>query len=650
MRVYYIRDRDLNEEREEIIMKNRNLLLEVVLLVTLAFFASCDLFNGGGQSNERILINNNAGDLSSRVIIKDDILPFYGVDGATLNKISADDSSDFVLVLRAEVEAPIYDGMELRASHVTIENGYAYVAYNREGEGYLGGVEVFDVSDVRNPQLVSQAIFTDTDISAVIYKDGALYLAEAVSPYLNDAFNTPAVLEKMTLSAGLLTTNTIQKDLSSYVATDVNASDNKIFVTTGSDGHVFVIEPDSLGIDTLFALSDARSIDVEGDKVAVLSASPFMLSVYDQADYSFNSYSVGGLTIPESKSEVELDGNYAYVTLNDGGLKVIDITTGDVLDQMARPETAPGGDDIDYVTNSVSINEELVLIANGAAGVWVGKKYDGDPIDIYGSMEFQSSTNFVEGKDDVVFVATGFGGFRILEVLRYDPEEGDYLNLGDWDSNGLPDYLEAEIDTVDTNLLNDIDEALPEYERAPNAHPEYFDTTATGVEMSEEADLYVTFIMEGAGWTNSLGFYTFDPANPPATPEDITNLTVIFPNVSQEGSGGSLIPGHTVHLGKFPAGTAVGFFLVSKGWHYGTMTSGIYTHYSNYEFNNQSEPQLLQHNVLLNDSTRAQLILAFEDIDRGSSGCDEDFNDAVFTVKSVPENAYFIDTMPIIGN
>lgn len=621
-------------------------LIMTLLLIVLA--SSCDFFNRG-QEDGRILINNNASELATRVEVKDEIMPFNGIDGRSLTKIASDDSSDFVLVLRAEVEAPVYNGMDLRASHVTIENGYAYVTYNREGEDYLGGIEVFDVSDIQNPQLVSQAIITDTDISAVVYKDGALYLAEAVNTIENDAFNTPAVLEKMELSGGLLTNNTIQRDLSSYVATDVNTGADKIFVTTGSDGHVFVIDPDTLRIDTLFALNDARSIDVDGDKVAVLSASPFLLSIYEQATGAFiSTYSVGGMTIPESKSEVELDGNYAYVTLNDGGLKVVDITTGNLVDEMLRPETAPGGDDIDYVTNSVSINEELVLIANGAAGVWVGSKYDGDPIEIYGSMEFQSSTNFVEGKDDVIFVATGFGGFRILEVQRYMPGEGDYLTLGDWDESGLPAYLETEIDSVDTNLLNNIDVALPEYKKAPNDHPEYFDSTSTSVEMIEDADLYVTFIMEGAGWTNSLGFYTFDPANPPASPADLTNMTIIFPNASQEGSGGSLLPGHTVHLGKYPAGTAVGFFLVSKGWHYGTITEGIYTHYSNYEFNIESEPQLLQHNVLLNDSTRSQLILAYEDTDRNSSGCDQDFNDAVFTVKSIPENAYHIDNMPIV--
>lgn len=620
----------------------------LLLLSFLLFISSCDLFNGGNNEDERIIINNNQNDLQQRIEYKNDDVPLDGITDSTFGKITTSDGESFVLVLRAEVSAPVYDGFELRASHVTIDDGFAYVSYNREGEDYLGGVEVFDVSDIQQPLLVSQAIFTDTDISSVYHMDGQLYLAEAVDPYIHDDLNSPAVLEKMTLSSGLLTANTQQLDLSSYVATDVDAGDNLIYVTTGSDGHIYFVDPEDFTIDTSYALTDARSVAGNDNYVAVLSASPAALNIYDQGNAEFiNSYSVGGTTIPESKSVVEIDNNLAYITLNDGGLKVLDLSNGSIVDQIARPETAPGGSDIDYVTNGVSINDELILIANGAAGVYVGSKYTDGPMEIYGSMEFQSSTNFVEGKDDVVFVATGFGGFRILEVQRYEPSEADFLTLGTWDNSGLPDYLESPVDTLNDSTRYAVRDALPESVESPVANPEYFDNAPTNAELSQEADLYVTFIMEGAGWKNTLGFYTFDPNDPPESPEDLEDMTVIFPNVSAEGSGGSLIPGHTVHLGRFPAGTAVGFFLVAQGWN-GDVSNGYYTHYSNYEFNRESDSQLLQHNVLLNDITRNQLILAFEDVTRSSSSCDNDFNDAVFSVSSYPENAFVIDNIPII--
>jgi hypothetical protein len=106
-------------------------------------------------------------------------------------------------------------------------------------------------------------------------------------------------------------------------------------------------------------------------------------------------------------------------------------------------------------------------------------------------MDFQSSTNFVESKNDIVFVATGFGGFRILEVQRYFPEEGDFLTLGDWDLDGLPDYLETEKDSIDDSLLTDIHNALPWTQSAPDHSPEYFDSTETNIIMTEDAKILI---------------------------------------------------------------------------------------------------------------------------------------------------------------
>ena len=625
-------------------MKTKSII--ITMLALLFMLNSCDWFNNGSDK-ERIIINNNANDLSSRVEIKDEQMPLNGLDNTMLNKVATEDSSSFVLVLRAEVEAPVYNGLDLRASHVTIKDGYAYVTYNLEGEDYLGGIEVFDVNDISHPQLVSQAIITDTDISAIVYKDNALYLAEALNLNTNTDFSSPAILEKMVLQDGLLSANTSQLDLSSYVATDVSIGDEKIYVSTGSDGHLYVIDIESFAIDTSYALTDARSVDIDGDKVAVLSASPFSLSIFGQAKGNFiNQYAVGGLTIPESKSEVELDGNYAYVALNDEGMKVIDITTGTIVDQMLRPETIPGGDDIDYVTNSVTINNELILLANGAAGVWLGSKYDDDSVEIYGSMSFQSSTNFVEAKDDVIFVATGFGGFRILEIQRYMPEEGQYLTLGEWDEDGLPLYLETEKDSLDDSLLNDIHDALPWTESAPDHSPEFFNNVETNLVMTEDASLYVTYIYESAGFKNSLGFYTYDPFNPPTSPDEIDDMTIVFPNTSRLGSGGSLEKGHTVCLGDFTSGTGVGFFLVSNGWNNGEVTEGLYTHYTHFDFNPELDENIRQHTVLLKDDERDVLIMGFEDVSRKYASCDQDFDDTVFLIKSTPKNAYVSNNIP----
>ncbi len=622
--------------------------LRISMIITLLFiFNSCDWFNFA-KNDERIILNNNSSELGLRIEIKDEQIPMNGVGNVTLNKSSDEDSSSFVLVLRAEVAAPVYEGKTLRASHICIENDYAYVSYNREGEEYLGGIEVFDISDIHHPTLVSQAILTDTDVSSLSYKDGALYLAEAQNPYINDHLKSPAILEKMILNNGLLSDNTMQIDLDSYVTTDVDVSTDMVYACSGSNGFIYCLDPIDLSIDTIISASgDHQAIAIKDDKLVELSCGTSS-SIVSRDLNTFQRLWEMNYTpaIPESKGAVAIDGNYAYVALNEHGLKVIDLSSGIVVDEIDRPETPAGTDDIDYVTNGVSINDELVLIANGASGVWVGKKVDDYPIEIYGSMDFNSSTNFVEGKDDVIFVASGFGGLKILEVQRYMPEEGDYLTLGDWDENGLPSYLEAEKDSIDDSLLQDIHKALPWIKSAPDHSPEFFNNVETNLIIDQDASLYITYIYESAGFKNSLGYYTFDPFNPPTSVDDIDDMTIIFPNTSQTGSGGSLEAGHTVYLGDFETGTGVGFFLVSNGWKDGEVTQGLYSHYTHFNLNPEMDASIRQHTVLLKDDERDILIMGFEDVSRKYASCDQDFDDTVFLIRSTPKNAYVTNNIP----
>ena len=626
--------------------KMKTIIRVIPVLVFVMILNSCDLFNNN-VNDGRIIINNNVSDLSSRLEIKDEQIPLNGFDGATLSKTTAQDSSSFILVLRAEVPAPVHNGKTLRASHVAIENDYAFVAYNYEGEEYLGGIEVYDISDIVHPTLISQAILTDTDVSSIAYKDGALYLAEAQNPYIHDELQSAAVLEKMILSNGLLTTNTLKVDLGSYVATDVDVSSEYIYATTGSNGFIYEIDPVDLSIlDTIGSENDYLGLAVDNDMIVYLNSKDFTsVWSYDRINDA-GGWGIGFVkTLPESKGVVTIDDHYAYVAMNEHGVKVFDVNTGTIVDEIARPITPQGASEIDYVTNGVSVNGELVLIANGAAGVWVGSKYDGEAMEIYGSMDFQSSTNFVEGKDDVIFVATGFGGFRILEVQRYMPEEGDFLTLGTWDSLGLPDYIEPDLYDIDDSLLTDIHTALPWTQSAPDNNPGFFDSTETNLVMTQDAGLYVTYIYESAGFKNTLGYYTFDPLNPPSTPEDIDDMTIIFPNSSMLGSGGALERGHTVFLGNYTAGTGIGFFLISNGWKDGDVTKGLYSHYTHYDMNPESDPSIRQHTVVLKDVKRDLLVMGFEDVSRKYASCDQDFDDAVFLIHSDPKNAYVMDDM-----
>lgn len=214
-----------------------------------------------------------------------------------------------------------------------------------------------------------------------------------------------------------------------------------------------------------------------------------------------------------------------------------------------------------------------------------------------------------------------------------------YSFLGSFNNAGVPDYLELEPDEIDATFLYDVNQSLPERNPVPDAHPEYLaDGAETDVKLKEEADIWVTFVHEGAGYRNVLGFYTYDLNNPPATAEDIASLNVIFPNTSFNGSGGGLSSGDKVKIGRFDAGTGIGWFIVSNGWNGTSVGDGKNIFYSNPDFNPESDPSLRQHNVLLKDDGRNLVLLGFEDLKRDVNS-DEDFNDAIFYITASPYSA-----------
>ncbi len=224
-----------------------------------------------------------------------------------------------------------------------------------------------------------------------------------------------------------------------------------------------------------------------------------------------------------------------------------------------------------------------------------------------------------------------------------------YSYLGTWNSQGVPNYRETQNDVVSSELLSWINASLPELKSVPVYHPDYIkSSTKTTLDVIAQADVWVTFVHEGAGWTNSLGYYTYPTGNPPVSVSDITNIKIVYPNVSYAGSGGGLQSGMKVNIGRFEPGTTIGFVLISQGWSGGTVGNGVYKLFSDTQFNPEATEALRFHNVLLYDEVHKLTVLGFEDTRRDNAGCDHDFNDAVFYVTSNPVTALKTSSLLVI--
>lgn len=226
----------------------------------------------------------------------------------------------------------------------------------------------------------------------------------------------------------------------------------------------------------------------------------------------------------------------------------------------------------------------------------------------------------------------------------------DFYAFATWTNLGLPNNLEKTNDVITSDFLADVNASLPERFELPISHPEYFLSEDDGsIVLIEDAEVWVTFVHEGAGYTNTLAYYSYPTDNAPATKADIKYSTLIFPNVSYTNSGGDLKSGNKVQLlyfdkvknqytNIFPAGTSVAWVFRANGWNGSTVSTGYHTIYSNANFNPETDVNLKKHNVILKDDVRKLLLIGFEDM-RRDNGSDNDFNDGVFYASVTPYTA-----------
>jgi LruC domain-containing protein len=181
----------------------------------------------------------------------------------------------------------------------------------------------------------------------------------------------------------------------------------------------------------------------------------------------------------------------------------------------------------------------------------------------------------------------------------------------------------------------------------------------TNLQLSAAADVWVTFLSEGAGYRNSVGYFTYDLANPP-TSRDQVQEKIVFVNASMSTplDQASTTRQNTAYLGSFPAGTGVGFFIVADGYSStgrtlnGSRTGGVKDTVSSKNIfytlralnpEATSAQNLNVHTVILRELSSSRpdyqlLVIGFEDINREQGG-DHDFNDVVLGIHVNPRTA-----------
>jgi hypothetical protein len=613
-------------------------MIRKVLVVTLAVLGiavtSCkveDEFDepSSQKTVDNFVINNNTQELTSRI---QKVNKLISIDNTSASATAAnrtlksatelppvDLSKNYSFTLCAEVTSPLINGKQIQATHVSICPPYAIVSYNTQGSDYRGGVEVFNISNTSSPTIVSQALFPDADINAVDYYNGKIYIVGSAEP-APLKLTSAAFLEVLnTNSSGQIVSADTVISIGSYAGTDIRVTAENICVSSGSgtDGNGGVKVFDHK-YKLLYEkqLDHARSIQVRDGEFFAMQSEPARINVFGASGFPLvNTFSLQGAMTPNSKSEIDVNEKYIYAALNEGGLRVINKTSGVLKQHIPRPATIPGGKDENFVTNSVSVYGDLVLTANGQAGISVGGIIPSkqDSIQSIGKFSFKDgeSSNYVKQKDCIVFVATGIGGLKIIRMSIDD---------------GLP---ENPIDTKPcSSLATEVYKLFPRGENNLDARPSFFASSAPqNVLVTQSTKVYVTFIDENFGYKNSFGYYAYPADNPPKSVSELQKY-IVFPNVSKANLGGALKPGCTVQLRKseFPPNTVIGFFITTKSWLGGSITDGLYTLYTNNEFN----PFCFRQHALFVEKGCSDLVLTFEEVLQHISN--KDYNDVIMVI------------------
>ncbi|MFV8458459.1 LruC domain-containing protein [Vibrio owensii] len=202
-------------------------------------------------------------------------------------------------------------------------------------------------------------------------------------------------------------------------------------------------------------------------------------------------------------------------------------------------------------------------------------------------------------------------------------------------------------ETLPQDTLTNVYSMLPEgtYVNSAFIAPERYSNIDIDDELggAEYATASVTFLNEGAGYRNTLGYFVYDTNNPPASKDDIETHMVIFPNASKAPDG-DMQEGDTINLDvQLTAGQTLAFFVIPNGWYVSTYNNIPYLgpwdtpFYSLSSLNPETTANYRRHNVAFLDTENEFLVLGFEDIHRPSG--DNDFNDLIFTVDISPFSA-----------
>lgn len=326
----------------------------------------------------------------------------------------------------------------LQATSVSMKGTKAVVSFSMVGAPFLGAIQVYDLAG-STARLKSQALFNDTDINAVSVSGSKVFAVGAHEPAV-----FASILDELTITGSNLELPTsppvtLPVELYSFAGTSVihDSTNGKVYATDGNTGGLTVIDETTYNEDSHTALADARWVDLEATTMVVAQGGNAdgvngQITVYDATGgvpTLQNTFPFTGADIAQSKTTVEVVGGKAFIGAGNGGAQILSTSTGNVLATVSNPTDTGLASNL-VVANAVSVDDDLMFISNGEAGVYVAQESNGNEFEDLdststvsltelGKLQFDSlqSVNHVAYKSKKLFIASGLGGLKIVTIV-----------------------------------------------------------------------------------------------------------------------------------------------------------------------------------------------------------------------------------------
>lgn len=380
---------------------------------------------------QSVAVNNDAAALASRIRLVQRPL-FVRANDRTRNEV-VDPGKAGVgavrLTLVGEIDPPTVDGFVVQANDIDILGDRAVVAYNFAGDVFKGAVQLIDFSHPDRPQMLSEVLYSDADVNAVALEGTHLYVGLASG---DPTLATPALVTELSLAGLGLERSTLWTSLPSWAVTDLAVQGNQLVASVGADlGGVALLERNLLRMTRFAELPDARGVTVDaGQTVLAVSGTDAYVCTYLTPGLDLQSrVEVTGYRTAYAKGTIEMTGRYCFLGAGEGGFQVRD-TAGALLAALNGGDFSAERADL-VVANAATAANRLGFVAAGALGVQVVSlgRYsevdettagagDGGDLWVLGELDFEASvsSNMVKAKNDLLVVAAGLGGVKLVKM------------------------------------------------------------------------------------------------------------------------------------------------------------------------------------------------------------------------------------------